>query len=96
MMMKGDVLSGFDKIKVCTHYKTSEGIQNFLPYDVSDQDIEPIYEELNGWEEDLTQMTEVTQFPKNFIDYIDYLEKALETPIKIVSVGPDRAQTIYR
>lgn len=96
MMMKGDVLSGFDKIKVCTAYQTKEGVQDYLPYDISSEDIQPLYEELNGWEEDLTQLNEVTQFPKNFIDYIDYLEKALETPIKIVSVGPDRAQTIYR
>jgi adenylosuccinate synthase len=96
MMMKGDVLSGFDKIKVCTAYQTKEGVQDYLPYDISSDDIQPLYEELNGWEEDLTQLNEVTQFPKNFLDYIDYLEKALETPIKIVSVGPDRAQTIYR
>lgn len=96
MMMKGDVLSGFDKIKVCTAYQTKEGVQDYLPYDISSYDIQPLYEELNGWEEDLTQLNEVTQFPKNFLDYIDYLEKALETPIKIVSVGPDRAQTIYR
>ena len=96
MMMKGDVLSGFDKIKVCTSYQTSQGIQDYLPYDVSDEDIKPVYEELAGWEENLTQMTEFSQFPQNFINYIKYLEKALETPIKIVSVGPDRAQTIYR
>ena len=96
MMMKGDVLSGFDKIKVCTAYQTKEGVQDYLPYDISSEDIQPLYEELNGWDEDLYQLNEVTQFPKNFIDYIDYLEKALETPIKIVSVGPDRAQTIYR
>jgi adenylosuccinate synthase len=96
MMMKGDVLSGFDKIKVCTAYKTSEGIQEYLPYDISDKDIQPIYEELPGWEEDLTQITEAADFPKTFQDYIDYLENALETPIKIVSVGPDRAQTIHR
>ena len=96
MMMKGDVLSGFDKIKVCTAYQTKEGVQDYLPYDISTEDIQPLYEELDGWEEDLTQLNEVTQFPKNFLDYIDYLEKALETPIKIVSVGPDRAQTIYR
>jgi adenylosuccinate synthase len=96
MMMKGDVLSGFDKIKVCTAYQTKEGVQEYLPYDISFEDIQPLYEELDGWEEDLTQLNEVTQFPKNFLDYIDYLEKALETPIKIVSVGPDRAQTIYR
>ena len=96
MMMKSDVLSGFDKIKVCTAYQTKEGVQDYLPYDISTEDIQPLYEELDGWEEDLTQLNEVTQFPKNFLDYIDYLEKALETPIKIVSVGPDRAQTIYR
>ena len=96
MMMKGDVLSGFDKIKVCTAYQTKEGVQDYLPYDISSDDIQPLYEELNGWEEDLTELNEVTQFPKNFLDYIDYLERALETPIKIVSVGPDRAQTIYR
>ncbi|MDA9572478.1 adenylosuccinate synthetase, partial [Flavobacteriaceae bacterium] len=91
-----DVLSGFDKIKVCTAYKTSEGIQDYLPYDISDADIKPVYEELEGWKEDLTQMTEFSQFPQNFVYYINYLEQALETPIKIVSVGPDRAQTIYR
>ncbi|MCH1433812.1 MAG: adenylosuccinate synthase [Flavobacteriaceae bacterium] len=96
MMMKGDVLSGFDKIKVCTAYQTKEGVQDYLPYDISTEDIQPLYEELDGWEEDLTQLNEVAQFPKNFLDYIDYLEKALETPIKIVSVGPDRVQTIYR
>ena len=96
MMMKGDVLSGFSKIKVCTAYQTAQGVQDYLPYDITSDDIQPLYEELEGWEEDLTQLTTVDQFPKNFLDYIDYLEKALETPIKIVSVGPDRAQTIFR
>ena len=94
MMMKGDVLSGFKKIRVCTAYQTSKGLQDYLPYDISDKEIQPVYETLDGWEEDLTQMTDVTQFPKNFLHYIEYLEEALETPIKIVSVGPDRAQTI--
>ena len=74
MMMKGDVLSGFDKIKVCTCYQTSQGLQDFLPYDVSDEDIKPIYEELTGWKEDITQMTKFSQFPQNFVNYIDYLE----------------------
>jgi adenylosuccinate synthase len=95
MMMKGDVLSGFDKIKICTAYKTDEGIMNYFPYDVT-ANIEPIYDEIKGWEEDLTKMTTTSEFPDNFQAYIDYLEKALETPIKIVSVGPDRKQTIFR
>ena len=96
MMMKGDVLSGFDKIKVCTAYQTATGIQDYFPFDITDEQIKPIYEELAGWEEDLTKMTAETEFPQNFICYINYLENALETPIKIVSVGPDRAQTIHR
>lgn len=96
MMMKGDVLSGFDKIKVCTAYQTATGIQDYFPFDITDEQIKPIYEELPGWEEDLTKMTAESEFPENFIRYINYLENALETPIKIVSVGPDRAQTIHR
>ncbi|MDC1543829.1 adenylosuccinate synthetase, partial [Flavobacteriaceae bacterium] len=95
MMMKGDVLSGFKTIKICTAYKTESGIMDYFPYDIT-SGIEPIYEEISGWEEDLTQMTDASQFPVKFQAYIDYLEKALETPIKIVSVGPDRKQTIFR
>ena len=95
MMMKGDVLSGFKNLKVCVSYNTPEGKMDYFPYDIS-SGIEPIYEELPGWKEDLTKMTFADEFPSNFQHYIDYLEKALETPIKIVSVGPDRKQTIFR
>ena len=96
MMMKGDVLSGFETIKICTAYKTDTGVMDYLPYDIATQDIVPIYEELPGWNEDLTQMNKSSEFPENFKNYIRYLEEALETPIKIVSVGPDRKQTIFR
>jgi adenylosuccinate synthase len=95
MMMKGDVLSGFKNIKVCVSYNTPEGKIDYFPYDIS-SGIEPIYEKLPGWKEDLTKMTFADEFPSNFQHYIDYLEKSLETPIKIVSVGPDRKQTIFR
>jgi adenylosuccinate synthase len=96
MMMKGDVLSGFDTIKVCIAYDTEQGRMNYLPYDIASQQITPVYEELPGWEEDLTAMTQADQFPESFKKYISYLEKVLEIPIKIVSVGPDRKQTIFR
>ena len=96
MMMKGDVLSGFNKIKVCTAYKTETGIIDYLPYGISNKEVTPIFEELPGWKEDLTDMTNLDEFPINFNNYISYLEKALNTPIKIVSVGPDRKQTIFR
>ena len=96
MMMKGDVLSGFDKIKVCTAYQTESGEIDYLPYDIASQDIKPVYEELPGWHKDLTGITDLNEFPENFNNFIAYLEEALKTPIKIVSVGPDRKQTIFR
>ncbi len=96
MMMKGDVLSGFDSIKVCTGYQTPEGLIDYLPFNIDSKYVTPKYIELPGWEKDLTTMTDKSQFPKEFNQYIEYLEEELETPIKIVSVGPDRKQTIFR
>jgi adenylosuccinate synthase len=94
--MKGDVLSGFKTLKVCTAYKyKGEEIQH-LPYNIEPENVTPIYTEFKGWSEDLTEMSEVSQFPKELNDYIAFLEKELETPITIVSVGPDRKQTIFR
>ncbi len=96
MMMKGDVLSGFDKLKVCTAYNyKGEKIEHF-PYNIEAENVTPIYTEMKGWKEDLTKMSSADQLPKTLNDYIDFLEKELEVPIKIVSVGPDRKQTIHR
>tara|TARA_B100000963_G_scaffold69042_2_gene57353 strand:- start:3493 stop:4764 length:1272 start_codon:yes stop_codon:yes gene_type:complete len=96
MMMKGDVLSGIETIKVCNQYKTKKGIYNYFPFDINDESVSPQYIELPGWEEDLTKINSVDKLPKNFINYIHFLERELMTPIKIVSVGPDRKQTILR
>ena len=96
MMMKGDVLSGFKTIKICTSYKTKEGSIEHLPFSIEPEHVTPEYKELPGWKEDLTKLTSEDQFPEEFNNYIAYLEKELETPIKIVSVGPDRKQTIFR
>ena len=96
MMMKGDVLSGFPTIKVCTQYKTKEGNIEHFPFSIEPSNVTPEYIELPGWKEDLTQMSTEEEFPAAFNAYIAFLEKELETPIKIVSVGPDRKQTIFR
>ncbi|ADV50017.1 adenylosuccinate synthase [Cellulophaga sp. E16_2] len=96
MMMKGDVLSGFEKLKVCTSYNYQGEIITHFPYNIEAENITPIYKEMNGWNEDLTKMTSADQLPKALNEYIDFLEKELEVPIKIVSVGPDRTQTIHR
>ncbi|GAA4956938.1 adenylosuccinate synthase [Algibacter aquimarinus] len=96
MMMKGDVLSGFKTLKVCTAYKYRGEVIEHLPYNIEPENVEPIYTELSGWKEDLTQMSEGSQMPKELNEYIEFLEKELEIPITIVSVGPDRKQTIFR
>ncbi|MCH2490915.1 MAG: adenylosuccinate synthase [Flavobacteriales bacterium] len=96
MMMKGDVLSGFDKLKVCTAYNYKGETIEHLPFNIEAENVTPIYTELNGWQADLTKMTEASQLPKALNEYISFLEKELEVPIKIVSVGPDRTQTIHR
>ncbi len=96
MMMKGDVLSGFDTLKVCTAYKYKGKEITHLPYNIEPENVEVVYTEMQGWSEDLTTMTQASELPKALIAYIDYLENALEVPIKIVSVGPDRTQTILR
>jgi len=95
-MMKADVMDTFETIKVCTHYKTKDGLTDMLPFDVNDMDIEPVYIEMDGWKTDLTKLSSAEDLPAKMNEYIDFLEKELETPISIVSVGPDRAQTIMR
>lgn len=96
MMMKADVLSGFEKIKVCTAYNYKGKEVSHLPYNIEEENVSPIYTELDGWKKDLTGLTDASELPKSLISYIEYLEKELEVPIKIVSVGPDRTQTIFR
>lgn len=95
-MTKADVLSIFDEINVCTHYIYRGEKIDYLPYDVSGEEIEPVYETVSGWKKDLTKLKSEDDFPRELNDYIDYLEKALATPITVVSVGPDRNQTIVR
>ena len=95
MMMKGDVLSGFDKIKICIGYMQKNKKINFFPYSLDSKDIKPIYIEMDGWDENLTEIKNQNEFPENFKNYLSFLEKELQTPIKIISVGPDRSQTIH-
>ncbi len=94
IMMKSDVLSGMDTIKVCTAYRYKGTEIDYLPYRTDEDLVEPIYKELPGWAEDITKLENFEDAPKNLKDYVSYLEKELEVPITIVSVGPDRKQTI--
>ena len=96
MMMKTDVLSGFDKVLVCTKYKYRGQVIENLPYDLSDSSLEPIYEEFQGWSEDLRKLKSADDLPNNLNNYINFLETQLNIPIVIVSVGPDRKETLFR
>ncbi|WP_282043994.1 adenylosuccinate synthase [Winogradskyella flava] len=96
IMMKGDVLSGFKNLKVCTAYNYKGETIHHLPYNIEEENVNPIYTEVKGWSEDLTGMTEASQLPKEFNTYVEFLENELNIPITIVSVGPDRKQTIVR
>jgi adenylosuccinate synthase len=94
-MMKSDVLDTFPTIKACTAYKVNGVETRDFPYDI-EKGIEPVYTELPGWQTDMTKYTSEDEFPQQFKDYIKFLETELETPITIISIGPDRDQTIVR
>lgn len=95
-MMKADVLSGFEQIKVCTHYEYNGEKIAHLPFDIDAKYVKPVYETLEGWQEDLTGIKSASKLPNALNHYIEYLEKHLEVPITVVSVGPDRTQTLFR
>lgn len=95
IMMKSDVLDSFGTIKACVGYLLPNGEETTdLPYELDG--VKPIYKEFDGWCTDMTHFTSEEQFPEKFRNYVDFLEGFLETPIKVISIGPDRAQTIIR
>ena len=94
-MMKADVLSILDEIKVCTDYKLKDGtVTQEMPFQLVDEDVEPVYETLPGWKNDITGVRNFSDMPEELKSYIRYIEEKTGVPIKIVSVGPDRKQTI--
>lgn len=95
IMMKSDVMDTFETIKACVAYKIDGVEVEQFPYDLSDG-AEPVFVEMAGWKTDMTKMQDEDEFPEEFNAYVSFLEEELQVPIKIVSVGPDRAQTIIR
>ncbi|MFL2574739.1 MAG: adenylosuccinate synthase [Flavobacteriales bacterium] len=96
MMMKSDVLSGINKIKACTHYLNSNNEKiDYLPFE-DNESLTPVYDEIEGWEEDIMKISNLNEAPEQVHNYIKYLEDNLKVPIKIISVGPDRKQTFFR
>ena len=94
-MMKSDILSGFETIKVCTSYKVDGKDQNEIPFD-NNAKIDPVYAELQGWDEDITGIRDYKGLPENLKKYVEFIEIQTGIPVSIVSVGPDRNATIFR
>ena len=94
-MMKADVLDTFEDIFVCTHYIENGEKINFFPFEISDE-TKPVFEKMKGWNQDITKFQSEDEFPEELSNYIKFLEKELEVPISIVSVGPNRSETIVR
>lgn len=95
IMMKADVMDKFESINVCTSYNISGVLTNYFPNEIDDEVI-PVYEELQGWQTDLTEVDHTSKFPAALNSYIKFIEDYLQVPITIVSVGPNRSQTIER
>ena len=95
-MMKADVLSGFDSIEVCTGYKINDVETDRFPYDLNLGDINPVYKTFKGWTDDISKINKEDNLPIELHDYISFIEEFIEVPIKLISVGPDRSETIHR
>jgi adenylosuccinate synthase len=97
VITKIDVLSDFDKIKICTSYKCNEEIIKEFPVNLETlQNCIPVYEEMEGWKGDISQITKYADLPQQLKDYINRIEELVKTKVVIVSVGPKRSQTIIR
>jgi adenylosuccinate synthase len=94
-MTKADVMSGFKTIKICTSYKINGEICDELPFN-NETVIEPVYSELEGWEEDITGYREFKDLPAAIKRFIEFIETQVGVPVTMVSVGPDREETIFR
>lgn len=96
VMMKSDVLDGFDEISVCTHYKVGEDTFDLPVYETMASNIVPVLENHKGWKTDITGFRKWAELPSQFTDYIEYVENALKVSVSVVSLGPGREQTIVR
>ncbi len=94
IMMKADVLSSFDTIKICVGYEIEGEVVEQFPYELND-DVKPIYVELPGWKTDLTKIKDQNEFPEELNNYINFIEEEMGIPVSIASVGPNREQTIF-
>ena len=92
--MKSDVLSNFPHINVCTGYKYKNNLIDYFPYNINKENIQPVYQKFNSWDKNIENINIKSDLPKEALEYVEFLENTLEIPISIISVGPNRNQTI--
>ena len=96
-MMKADVLNQLDALQVCTHYRMADGsVIDYIPFEICDQTIEPIYQSFKGWQSDLAGLDSFGKLPNALRQYIEFIEEAVGVPINIISTGPNRKETIAK
>ncbi len=95
IMMKSDVMDDFDTVKVATAYKINGEVVDYFPYEVTDN-LEPVYTEFKGWKTPISGIRKYEDFPAEFKAYVEFIEEQTGVPVKIISVGPDREETIIR
>ncbi len=95
IMMKGDVLNEFPTLKVCTGYRVGGEVINYFPYETNEE-ITPVYKEFKGWETNINDVRKYSDFPVEFREYVDFIEEETGVPVTIISVGPDREETVIR
>ncbi|MCF8253536.1 MAG: adenylosuccinate synthase [Bacteroidia bacterium] len=93
---KSDVLSGFDQVQLCDSYSINGKVTSELPFNLYDESVQPNYKSFPGWSGDLTKVREYNNLPETFRNYMDYVESQIEVPVSIISVGPDREETIVK
>ena len=96
IMMKADVLDPFEKIDICTKFKSGNAVLEEYPFDIGATEIEPVFEEIKGWNTTLNHYTDFRELPEAFLSYIRFIEDAVQLPVEMVSVGPDRIQTLTK
>ncbi|TAE00479.1 MAG: adenylosuccinate synthase [Bacteroidetes bacterium] len=96
-MMKADVLNSFEELKVCTHYELANGEKtDQMPFDIASEPVKPIYKTFKGWNQELKDIKSFDDLPQELLDYIDFIEQQMQTPITLVSYGADRQETLLR
>jgi adenylosuccinate synthase len=95
-MMKADVMNSFETIKACTHYEIDGKLTDEMPYDLITSNVKPVYKDFKGWNCDLGGVGAYDELPKELIAYTQFLEAELGVPVSIISVGPDRTETLLK